>query len=380
MQKFQNSLNITEIKKHPLSGMTIQELSERLNTFNGKKLPPYRTKQIFSWIKQGSREFSEMTSIPKALIKTLEENSVIRGSSVHKRLIGRDGTVKLVLKLADDTLIETVLLVSSIKNEPENNLRKKEHYTACLSTQIGCPIGCVFCKTGSMGFIRNLDASEIVEQFLFLNDELKNSISDNRLDNRISSIVVMGMGEPLLNLGALQKALTILCDPAGFNISRRKITISTAGICNEIADMAENGPEAQLAVSIASACKELRYSLMPGTVKYPLPRLKEALGLFQKKQKGRITVETVLLKGINTRPEDARALIDFTKNLNVAINVIPWNPVQELNFDGHKLQQPASEEIKKFINILEDGGLTVTCRYRRGRSVSGACGQLGSSK
>ena len=353
--------------------MTIPEIAEKLNSLNPeKKIPLYRSKQLFSLIKNGAANFKEMSILPGELAEELERYAVVRGSNVNKKHIAADGTIKLVLELSDGILIETVLLASA--SGGGSSSLKKEHYTACLSTQAGCPMGCVFCKTGSMGFLRNLEASEIVEQFLFLNDEL-HKISK---DNRISHVVVMGMGEPLLNLGALRKAMEILCDSAGFRLSKRKITVSTAGICDGIIDMAENGPETELAVSIPSAREELRSRLMPGTAQYPLPQLKRNLSLFQKNHKRQITIETVLLGNINTDPEDAHALIDFCRNLDTVINLIPWNPVKDLFFEGKTLQQPEPEEIKNFIRILKAGGITVTQRYRRGRGISGACGQLGA--
>ena len=374
MQKFQNSLNITETKKIALSGTTLPELAEYLKKIpGGEKQPPYRAKQIFSWIKRGARSFDDMTNLPEEFKKTMKEHAVIRGSRIYKKQCGFDGTIKLVMQLSGGetspigsggstggVLIETVLLPSF----------SEKYYTACLSTQAGCPMGCVFCKTGSMGFIRNLETSEIAEPYLFLNDELN-------MNNRISNVVVMGMGEPLLNLPALRKALEILCDPSGFGLSKRKITVSTAGICEGIIDMAENGPETALAVSIASACEDLRCRLMPGASKYSLSRLKEALVFYQKKQSRRITIETVLLGGINTGTSDAQALIDFTRNIDVAINLIPWNPVNELYFEGKKLRKSGQKEIENFTSVLENGGLTVTRRYRRGSSIAGACGQLG---
>ena len=359
-------MSITEIKKAVLSGMTLPELAEILKKIPGAGTQPsYRTKQIFSWINRGALSYNDMTNIPGEFKKSLNEYTVIRGSKVHKKNYGKDGTIKLVMLLSDGAFIETVLLPSY--SDAEN----KKHYTACLSTQAGCPMGCVFCKTGAMGFIRNLDSSEIIEQYLFLNNELNNN-------NRISNVVVMGMGEPLLNLPVLRKALGILCDPSGFGLSKRKITVSTAGICEGIIDMAENGPEAELAVSIISAREDLRCRLMPGTSQYSLSKLKETLIFYQEKQSRRITLEMVLLGGINTGTEDAQALIDFTGNLNVVINLIPWNPVKELFFEGKELRKSGQKEIEIFKTMLENGGLSVTQRYRRGSSIAGACGQLGS--
>jgi 23S rRNA (adenine2503-C2)-methyltransferase len=345
--------------------MTIPELAALLETVTeGQKPPPYRAKQIFSWITQGASGFSEMTNLPPELKKTLEAHAVIRQSTVYKKQCGSDGTIKLTLRLFDGSLIETVLLSSS------------NRYTACLSTQAGCPLACVFCKTGTMGFLRNLEASEIVEQFLFLNDELVNMGDEQKQKNRISNIVIMGMGEPMLNLPALRKALEILSVPSGFGLSKRKITVSTAGICEGIIDMAKNGPEAELAVSLTSAREELRRRLMPGASKYTLAELKDALFFYQKFQGRRITLEMVLLGGINTGPHDARSLIEFAANIDVVINLIPWNPVSALNFEGKKLRQCGKAEIDNFTGVLEKGGLKVTRRYRRGRGIGGACGQL----
>ena len=353
----------------PLSGMTIPELTEALLKISkNNTIPPYRAKQIFSWIKNGAGNFRDMSSLPLSLIKALEENAIIRASTIKEMHKSSDGTIKLVMSLPNNALIETVLL--------DSNLSKKSHFTACLSTQAGCPLGCVFCKTGTMGFIRNLETSEIIEQFLYLNDELKKSKGD-QTDQKISHIVVMGMGEPLLNLPSLRKALELLCSPSGYCLSKRKITVSTAGISSGIIDLAENGPEIELAVSISSADQGLRSRLMPGLSRHPLSELKEALVYYRKKTGRRITLEMVLLGGINTNPEDARSLINFAKNIDVVINLIPWNPVKDLYFEGKRLKECSQKEIEKFTQMLESGGLAVTRRFRRGRSIAGACGQLG---
>ena len=361
-------MNITETKKLPLAGLTIPEIAAVLHKIPGISAPPYQAGQIFSWIAKGAQSFGEMTNIPKALAGRLEEYATVRSISPVQKYVDKDKTIKLVFELPDGPHIESVLLPMAAEKST-----KAEQYTACLSTQAGCPMGCVFCKTGSMGFLRDLTAGEITEQFLFLSDELKNS----PVKGRISHIVVMGMGEPLLNLVALRKALEVLCDPMGVNISKRKITVSTAGVYGGIIDLANNGPGMELAVSIASARDSLRSSLMPGAAKQPLYRLKEALLLFQQKQKRQITFETVLLGGVNTGPEDAAALIGFAKNLDVVINIIPWNPVKGLCFKGEPLKPCTPKDIKYFSDMLKKSGLNITQRYRRGCGISGACGQLG---
>jgi 23S rRNA (adenine2503-C2)-methyltransferase len=373
-------LNTIAAKKTPLAGMNAAGLAELIRQLpGGEQFPPYRAKQLFSWIQQGALSFDAMTSLPKNLVNLLHEQCVVRGSVIKDILRDSDGTVKLVLELNDNKAVETVLLGSPSENTSEAEPGRIGRFTACLSTQAGCPMGCVFCKTGSMGFTRNLTPAEIVEQFLFLNDALAAHSQKTQTENRISNIVVMGMGEPLLNLPALRSALAILCDTSGFGISKRKITVSTAGICEGILLMAENGPEAELAVSITSARQELRDRLMPGAIQHPLANVKEALIAWQKKYARQITLEMVLLEGINTTKEDSAALAVFAAGLDVVINLIPWNPVSDLTFEGKKLRQCGQKEIETFTRMLEKSGLVVTRRYRRGRGISGACGQLGSS-
>jgi len=362
-----------------LSGMTVSGLTETL-----EGLPPYRAKQIFSWIARGAQSFDQMTNLPQELRKDLSEHFVIRKSRVSEKLQDKDGTIKLRLDLADGAAIETVLLASGAASAGDNSAaavspaddgetEKAGRFTACLSTQAGCPLGCVFCKTGSLGFLRNLETSEITEQFLYLSDLVRASGAQ-----KLSNIVVMGMGEPLLNLGALRAALEILCDSSGMNCSRRKITVSTSGIYKGILDMAENGPQAELALSLTSAREDLRLKLMPGTRENPLEKVKEALQVYREKSGRRITVEMVLLGGINTGPEEAQALAAFAGDLGALVNLIPWNPVEGLRFEGNDLKKPQESEIDSFRLMLEKRGLTVTRRYRRGRGICGACGQLGT--
>lgn len=320
-------------------------------------LPVFRGKQVFEWIARGAASFDAMTNLPLNLRKQFRESSVIYSSSINRKLEDEDGTVKIQLTLKDGANIEAVLL-------SDGDGRR----TACLSSQAGCPMGCVFCKTGQLGFLRNLDAAEIVEQFL----HLKSLCQD------ISNIVVMGMGEPLLNLAALRQALAVICHPEGLGLSRRRITVSTAGIAEGIREMADHGPETRLAVSITSADEELRARLMPVNKNSSLSSLKDALLYYQSQKDRRITLEAVLLGGVNTRQKDIDAMVSFARGLDCIINLIPWNPVDGLSFQGTWLKEPKSLEIDNFSRQLEKKGLNVTRRYRKGRGVSGACGQLGS--
>lgn len=341
-----------------LSGFCPEQMQDALPF-----LPPFRTKQIFKWIARGVSSFDDMTDLSLDLRKDLKNQAEIYSSIVFQTLKDEDGTVKLQLRLKDGAMIEAVLL-------SDGDGRK----TACLSTQAGCPVSCVFCKTGSLGFLRNLNASEIVEQFLYLKS----------LHEDISNIVIMGMGEPLLNLDELRQAIAVICHPGGLGLSKRRITVSTSGIIDGIKDMALHGPEVRcelnvrLAVSITAANEELRSKLMPVTKHNPLPALKKALIDYQKQQNRRITLETVLLGGINTRQQDIDALVSFAKGLDCIINLIPWNSVPGLLFEGKALTEPKNLEVDHFLRQLEKRGLNVTRRYKKGGNISGACGQLGS--
>jgi 23S rRNA (adenine2503-C2)-methyltransferase len=346
--------------KKSLAAFLPGELAELLNAdlvpLLKSPLLFFRIKQIFKWICSGVSSFEEMTNIPFPLRKVLEEHFIPLSGSPEKELTDSDGTVKLRIALEDGVNIEAVILKD-----------REGRKTACLSTQAGCSMGCVFCKTGRLGFKRNLESAEISSQFLHL----------RRKDPEISHIVIMGMGEPLLNLGELRKAIDFITFAEGLNISKRRITLSTCGIVPGILDLAERGPDIRLAVSLTSARQELRECLMPVAGIYPLPLLKESLLQYQKKRKRRITLETVLLGDINTGPEEAGAIADFAEGLETVINLIPWNTVEDLDFRGKPLRSPRPKEVLDFASVLKQRGLKVTLRTGKGTGISGACGQLG---
>jgi 23S rRNA (adenine2503-C2)-methyltransferase len=305
-----------------------------------------------------------MTDIPNSMHDELKERFSVYSSSLDSRLTDTHAS-KIILTLKDGIKIEAVLLSDG-----------KKRLTACLSTQAGCPAGCVFCKTGSLGFKRNLDCAEIIEQFLFLRAAAA-ELNEKKDRHIIDNIVVMGMGEPLLNLEQLRKAIAILTDKDGINFSKRRITISTCGICDGLNDIAQNGPFVRLALSLVTADEKLRQKLMPVTAANPLQKIKEALVNYQQNEGGRVTLEIPLLGGINTSDKDALSISRFAKGVDSVVNVIPWNPVKGLEFEGEPLREPAKEEIKNFTELLEKQGLKVTMRRRKGRKVMGACGQLG---
>ncbi|MDR1400574.1 MAG: 23S rRNA (adenine(2503)-C(2))-methyltransferase RlmN [Treponema sp.] len=334
--------------RHALAGLSLAELQNLL-----QPLPAFRARQVFHWLAQGVPSFEAMTDLTLPLRHDLANRFLLYSATVSQQLEDNDGTVKLQLSLQDNTRIEAVLL-------SDNEGRK----TACLSTQAGCPVACVFCKTGSLGFSRNLSSPEIVEQFLHLS-----SIAD------IANIVIMGMGEPLLNLEALCAALAVFTGDLG--ISRRRITISTSGIVKGIRELASKRLGARLACSLTTADPTLREQLMPIARANPLPRLHDALAYYQQEQGQRLTLEAVLLGGINTREIDARALGAFVRGLDVVINLITWNPISGLCFEGKPLREPSRREVERFGALLEQQGIQVTRRFRKGIGIAGACGQLG---
>jgi len=314
----------------------------------------YRAGQLYRWLARGATSFEEMSDLSKEARARLSALfPKIYSSQVAADLIDEDGSEKLQIRLRDGAAIECVLL--------EDIEGRK---TACLSSQVGCPMGCAFCKTGSLGYLRDLGSDEIMEQFHFL---------DNRR-GPISNVVFMGMGEPLLNLEAVRRAVTLLCDPSGIGLSHRKITISTSGVVPGILELAENGPAVRLAISLTAATDELRTELMPINKKWNLAALKEALLVYQANTGERITLEAALMAGRNTGVEDARTLARWASGLQVQVNVISWNKIPSLPFS-----EPTRAEVERFIAALEAEGITVNRRMHRGRGVMGACGQLGDT-
>lgn len=331
-----------------LTGLFPEEITEILSLKQN-----FRGLQIYKWIYSGAETFDAMTNLGKEERKKLSETAEICSSSVSRTLKDPDGTVKLQIRLKDGLAVETVLLSD-----------KEERKTACVSCQAGCPMKCAFCQTGQLGFARNLSSGEIVEQFLFLEKEC------GKLDN----IVFMGMGEPLLNLEEIRKAVAVLTDKRGRNLSSRRITLSTSGIIKGIYDLADKGPEIRLAVSLTTADEKLRTRLMPVNETNPLPELREAVKYYAEKTGKRVTLEAALMGGLNTDRKSAEQLISFAKGIDVNVNLIPWNPVSSLDF-----KEPGRNEVRDFMKLVSNAGINVTLRTRRGQKIGGACGQLGKT-
>lgn len=331
-----------------LSGLLPNEITEKL-CLNQK----FRGMQIFKWVGNGITDFDKMTNLSVDLRNQLKENALLRSSTVNNVLKDPDGTIKLQIKLQDENIVETVLLTD-----------KENRKTACVSCQAGCAMKCAFCMTGTLGLSRNLEAYEIVEQFLYLEE----------IAGKLDNIVFMGMGEPMQNLNGIRKAIEILCHKDGRALSSKRITLSTCGIVKGIYDLADNGPHIRLAVSLTTANEDLRKELMPvaKAEENNLENLRKAISYYAEKSGKRVTLEAALLHDKNTDKISADNLINFAKNMDVNVNLIPWNPVDKLPFT-----EPGSNEVKNFVNLIEKSGINVTLRTRRGRKIGGACGQLG---
>lgn len=319
-----------------------------------QKLPAYRATQIRRWLfDEPAPSFEDMTDLAKSLRTRLAEEFTIWTTRVAAKQTDGDGTEKLLLELADGERTECVLLRDD-----------KEHRTVCISTQVGCAMGCVFCASGLSGVKRNLSAGEIVEQML----QLKRLLPGGQ---RISHVVVMGMGEPLANLDRLLQALATATAPDALGISARRITISTVGLPDAIRRLADRGPAYHLAVSLHAADDELRNRLVPSNRKTTIAPIVAAADYHFQKTGRRVTYEYVLLAGVNDQPDHAQRLVQLLKGRPALLNVIPYNRVAGLPY-----HTPSVAVSARFAEILREGGLNTIIRYRKGDRIAAACGQL----
>lgn len=315
----------------------------------------FRKKQINHWLwKSPVCSVKFMKNLPKKLIDKLDNDFYISYPLFSHESKSSDATIKYLFSLEDGISTEGVLIPS------------KDRVTACISTQVGCKMGCDFCATGKMGFFRNLEMHEIYLQAYFLN-----KLSIKNYGKKLSNIVVMGMGEPLDNYENTHDALKLIMSKKGMEMSYRRITMSTVGIVPEIKKLADSGLNAELSVSLHAANNSLRNSIMPINKKYDLNSLAKSLQYFHEKTGKRISYEYILLKGINDSKEDAKALAEFTKITPCKINLIEYNP-----FDGVSYKKSGEKETLDFMKTLEKRNLIVKLRRSRGKDIDAACGQL----
>ncbi len=317
--------------------------------------PPYRARQIWQWLWQKRcREIEAMTDVSKALRARLEEVAEIRWPVVETVRESRDGTVKFLLALGDGERVECVLI-------PE-----RDHYTACLSTQVGCAMGCGFCATGMLGFRRNMTPGEMLGQVLVGRQYLV----DKGVELGLRNLVFMGMGEPLLNYENLLKTLEALHHPQGLDFSGRRITVSTAGVARHLLDLGRTGL-CSLAISLHAPTQAQRERIMPGAAKLELGKLLDLLAQYPLKPRERLTFEYLLLAGVNDADADARELVRLLSRVKAKVNLIVFNATPGLPYTP-----PDEGRVLAFQEILKSKGLTATLRKSKGSDIAAACGQL----
>ena len=335
------------MKEH-LKSMTLQEMSEALKALGQ---PGFRAKQVFTWLHKGVKSFDEMTNLPQSLRSVLEEKYPLCIPEVLRRQESKkDGTIKYLWKLSDGNCVETVLM--------------RYHYgnTVCISTEVGCRMGCAFCASTLGGLVRKLEPYEMLDQVLFTQ-------VDSGLP--VSHIVLMGIGEPLDNFDHVMRFLELVNSPEGMNISMRHISLSTCGLVPMIDALAEKKLQLTLSVSLHAPEDEIRDRIMPVNKAYPTEELLQACRRYYEKTGRRISFEYAMINGVNDTPEAARMLLKRLKGMGAHMNLIPLNHVEE-----SPLKPSTRQAVMRFQKILEDGGIPATVRRTLGGDIDASCGQL----
>ncbi|AEE91610.1 putative dual-specificity RNA methyltransferase RlmN [Tepidanaerobacter acetatoxydans Re1] len=336
------------MEKTNLKSLTLTQMEEFIKQLGE---PVYRAKQIFKWIYKGQTEFEKMTDLSKDLIARLKDCAYVGKIDIYKKYESEiDETTKYVFALEDGQMVESVKMKYSFGT------------TACISSQVGCSMGCAFCASTEGGMVRNLAWWEMADEVIAIE-------KDSNV--KISRVVVMGSGEPLLNYDELIQFLRILNSPLAFNISYRRLTVSTCGIVPKIIRLAEEGLPITLAVSLHAPNDDIRSSLMPINERYPILQLLDACKYYIMKTKRRITFEYILISDINDTEQCACELSNLLKDLLCHVNLIPLNPVE-----GKKFKKSDDSRIRKFEQILLNNGISATVRREMGSDINAACGQL----
>ncbi len=331
-----------------IKSMTLPEVTEAVKALGQ---PAFRGKQVYSWLHKGVRGYEEMTNLPKSLRETLESQYPIQAPEVVRRQeSAQDGTIKYLWRLSDGNCVETVLM--------------RYHYgnTVCISTEVGCRMGCAFCASTIGGLVRRLEPHEMLDQVLFTQ-------VDSGLT--VSHIVLMGIGEPLDNLDNVLRFLELVNSAEGMNISMRHISLSTCGLVPKIDELAAEKLQISLAISLHGPNNEIRSKIMPVNRAYPIEELLDACRRYYDATSRRIHFEYAMIDGVNDRPEDAQELLRRLKGLGAHVNMIPLNHVEE-----SPLKPSSKAAVARFQKILEDGGITATVRRTLGGDIDASCGQL----
>lgn len=352
-------------QKINLLGMSKDELSAFFVSLGEK---PFRATQVMKWIYQfGVTDFFEMTNISKKLQQKLHEVAYIAPPTVKYKEFSQDGTRKWVFEVAGGSLVETVLI-------PAEDGKQFGRKTLCISSQVGCALDCSFCSTGKQGFERDLTPSEIIGQLWVANQSYMEDVTPTERENRVTNVVMMGMGEPLLNYDPVVASMSLMLDDHAFGLSKRRVTLSTSGVVPKMYDLAKD-IDVALAISLHAPNDELRDELVPINKKYPLKELIKAAKAYvydeNPRHKKHVTIEYVMLAGVNDSDEHAHQLVDLLKDLPSKINLIPFNP-----FPHAPYGRSSNNRIHAFSNILNQAGFVCTIRQTRGDDIDAACGQL----
>ena len=351
-----------------VKSLTRDELELHFHRWNE---PPYRVTQLLQWLyARRAASWDAMKNLPLSLREKLRSHFSLQSAELLLKQGARDTTQKFLWRLADHSLIESVLIPAN----PALYGEASDRHTLCISTQVGCAYGCKFCASGLEGWKRNLEPNEIVEQVLAVERDHNGSVAPNFKKSRsraIDNVVVMGMGEPLANYDSLLKALKILNAPWGGGIGARKITISTSGLAPQIRRLADEPLQFRLAVSLHAATDDVRDKIMPVNRKFPLKELVAACEAYQRKKGRMITLEYILISGVNDSMGQIKPLAAIAKQLFAKVNLIPYNRVEGLAW-----KRPPDDVCEKFLAALQRQNVAATLRREKGDDIDAACGQL----
>jgi 23S rRNA (adenine2503-C2)-methyltransferase len=362
-------------EKPVLKGMSLEELQEFVESLGEKK---YRAAQLFSWMyARGAQSFDEMTDVSREFRAVLTGKASLGEMEIIRKSVSpKDGTAKFLFRLHDGLMIESVLIPSEDQGRPNDSAETAHHstepqqrLTLCISTQVGCPLDCKFCATGTMGFLRNLTAGEIVDQVIQ---------AQRHAPRRITNLVYMGMGEPMLNYDNVMKSVDILTDDRSLNIGARHITISTAGYADRIRQMADERRRVKLALSLHSLDNEKRTRLMPITKKFSVDELVEALEYYYRKTRYRPTFEYIPFDGFNDTEADIKRFVKLSKRIPCKVNIIPFHSIDFTAPSGFgaTLKPTPRGRLEQFAQALREANITVMVRSSAGEDIEAACGQL----
>jgi 23S rRNA (adenine2503-C2)-methyltransferase len=339
-------------KKTDIRALDLVQLQQQFTAMNE---PPYRAKQVYQWLwEKSARTFDEMSNLSKDLRKKLNENFAINVVEVSKAQFSNDQTIKSAFRLYDGNIVEGVLIPM------------EERMTACVSSQVGCSLTCKFCATGYMDRKRNLNADEIYDQVVLIDQQAKKNYN-----SPLTNIVYMGMGEPLLNYANVLKSIERITAPDGLNMASKRITVSTAGIAKMIKKLGDDGVKFNLALSLHAANDIKRNEIMPITEHNTLKALAEALKYYFSKTKNPVTYEYIVFNNFNDEIEDAMDLAKFCKHVPCKVNLIEYNPIQFADFVNAE-----GDKIDAFSKYLKSQGVNTNIRRSRGKDIDAACGQL----